>query len=281
MMFSKISPTTFKDIQTGAGILVDEFDPATKKFGHILGSTSGGINVKDAITTSDLGDDIDNCPKNMKELMQLDGHNVTASCSFATMSEELAVMAAAASDIDPEDPSHIILRNDFEDRDFKNIWWLGDYGDVNTGDDAGFIAIHLMNAINTGGFSIQTQDRQKGKFDVTFTACYSMDDPDRVPFELFVRHGGAEPEPITITMTPDTLSLNTDDHDSDTVTVSYNADVEDVKWASSADEYATVSGTGKTATVTAVDTGEADITATIEVDGQTYTATCKVTVGGA
>ena len=71
------------------------------------------------------------------------------------------------------------------------MWWIGDYSDKNTGANAGFVAIHLMNALNTGGFQIQSTDKAKGIFDFTFTGHYSIDEPDTVPYEVFIKTGTA------------------------------------------------------------------------------------------
>ena len=49
-----------------------------------------------------------------------------------------------------------------------------------------------MNALNTGGFKIKSSDKAKGQFDFEFTGHYSMDKPDTVPFEIYVKAGTAE-----------------------------------------------------------------------------------------
>lgn len=293
MTFDKLYENTFKELQMNAGIIVDDFDPKTRKIGKILGATSGGITIADQISTTDLGEDIDNCPKNMKELMQLDSHNVTAAGTFVTVNATQAVRLAAAAKIDPDDPTHIIPQNDLTDDMFQSVWFLGDYSDKNSGEKAGYLAVHLLNAINTGGFNLKTTDKAKGQFSFTFTACYSMDDPEQVPYEIYVRGGegessgdggnddGGEDAPITISLDKDTLSLNMDDHATDTLTVTTNAGADNVTWTSSNDEVATVDETGETVTVTAVGAGSAEITASVTAAGNTYTAKCEITVEGA
>ncbi len=46
-----------------------------------------------------------------------------------------------------------------------------------------------MNALNTSGFQIQSADDGKGTFSFEFTGHYSMDDPETVPFEIYVKAG--------------------------------------------------------------------------------------------
>lgn len=194
MKFTQIPETAFQNIQLNAGILVDAFTPATGTIGNLLGATTGGVSFNDAIEYSDYGDDIDNCPKNMLELKRLESHGVTLSGTFITISASTAKLLAAAADVDAEDATHIVPRNDLLTSDFDDIWWIGDYSDVNTGDNAGFIAIHLLNALNTSGFQIKSTDKGKGQFAFEFTGHYSMDAQDTVPYEIYIQQGES-PEP--------------------------------------------------------------------------------------
>ena len=113
------------------------------------------------------------------------------SGTFITVTASTAKKLAAAADVDDQDATHIVPRNDVLDEDFEDIWFVGDYSDQNTGASAGFIAIHLMNALNTGGFQIQTTDKEKGQFAFEFTGHYSMAAQDTVPYELYVKAGTA------------------------------------------------------------------------------------------
>lgn len=271
MKFTKIPADTFQQIQLNAGILVDEFNPADLTIGKILGATTGGINFTATPTFSDYGEDIDNCPKNTKELKKLDSIEAAMSGTFATVSASLAKTLVGAADVDILDLTHVIPRNDVLQSDFKDIWWVGDYSDVNNGDSAGFCAIHLRNALSTGGFQIQSTDKGKGQFAFTFTGHYSMDKQDEVPYEIYVKQGGSEP-------TPEILL------DKHSVTVEKDASVqllagtipagETVTWDSASDAVATVSS----GTVTGEGEGNTVITASITVDGVTYTDTCTVIV---
>lgn len=189
MKYTQIPSTAFQNIQLNAGILVDNFTPTTGVLGNLLGATTGGVNFTDSVEYVDFGEDIDNCPKNMLELKQLDSHDVKMSGTFVTLSASTAKLLAGAADIDSSNSTHIIPRNDILETDFTDIWWIGDYSDKNTGANAGFVAIHLMNALNTGGFQIQSTDKGKGQFAFEFTGHYSMNAQDTVPYEIFIRQG--------------------------------------------------------------------------------------------
>ena len=271
MKYTQIPATAFQNIQLNAGILVDAFNPATGVIGNILGATSGGVNFTDSVEYKDFGEDIDNCPKNTKELKQLDSHDVKMSGTFVTLSAETAKILAGAADVDGTDATHIIPRNDLVNGDFKTIWWVGDYSDENTGENAGFVAIKMLNALNTGGFQIQSTDKDKGKFAFEFTGHYSMNSQDTVPYEIYVKQGSGSSTPF---ISLNTHSIEIEDGETFTFSVAKNPADASVTWASDDASVASVAN----GVVTAESTGNAIITASITVDGVTYNDTCTVVV---
>lgn len=194
MKFTKIPQDTFKNIQLNAGILLSNFDPKTASVqnGGILGATSGGVSFNATPSYKDMGEDIDNCPKNTKELKRLESMDIKMSGTFATVTAQTAKMLTAHADIDASDESHIVPRTDIKDEDFTDLWWVGDYSDENGEKNGGFCAIHMMNSLSTGGFKIQSGDKEKGKFAFEFTAHFSIADQTKVPFEMYVKAGTAE-----------------------------------------------------------------------------------------
>ena len=196
--FTQIPIDTFKKLQLGAGLLTSNFDPATGELtaANIIGATSGGVSFEATPSFSDFGEDIDNCPKNTKELKELDSWDAKMSGSFVTMDTTAAVSVIGAAAVASDDPTKVVPRNSVNDTDFKDIWWIGDYSDVN--DDgsstgkAGFIAIRLINALSTGGFKIQSGDKAKGAFEFEYTGHYSIENIDTVPFELYIKAGSAD-----------------------------------------------------------------------------------------
>lgn len=194
MKYTKIPTDTFKNLQLNAGVLLKSFDVETQTMAadSIVGATSGGVSFTAVPSFIDFGEDIDNCPKNMKEMKKLDSWEAKMSGTFASVSKSLAKTLVGAADLSG---SKIAPRNDLADADFSDLWWVGDYSEVNedgtsTG-KAGFIAIHLLNSLSTGGFSIQSSDKGKGQFEFEFTGHYSMEDQDKVPFEVYVQEGAA------------------------------------------------------------------------------------------
>lgn len=275
MKYTQIPSTAFQNIQLNAGILVDGFTHATGVIGNLLGATSGGVNFTDSVEYKDFGEDLDNCSKNMLELKKLDKHEVKMSGTFVTINADTAKWLAGAADVDDLDATHIIPRNDVLASDFKDIWWIGDYSDENTGDNAGFVAIHMMNALNTGGFQIQSTDKGKGKFAFEFTGHYSMDAQDTVPYEIYIQQGNSTPVPaVLINKHITSIKVGA----TETLTAETIPAGKTVTWSSSATTYAQVTSGG---VVSGEAEGQAIITASITVDGVTYTDTCTVVVTAA
>lgn len=198
MKFTQIPTDTFATLQLNAGILLKGatgFNPATGAIttANILGATSGGINVTCVPEYIDFGEDVDNCPKNMKELKKLDNWECKISGTFVTVSTNLVRMMLGAADIDGTDTTKVTPRIDLNQSDFDDVWFVGDYSDKNGATNGGFVAIHLLNALSTGGFSMQTADKEKGQFEVEFTGHVSIDAQEVVPMEFYVKAGTAEP----------------------------------------------------------------------------------------
>lgn len=192
MKYTQIPADAFKNIQMNAGVLLESFNPSSAVVGNIIGATSGGVKFTATPEFSDYGDDIDNCPKNMLELKKLTSWEAKMSGTFISVSADLAKMLVGAGDVDDSDNTKIIPRQDILKTDFKDIWWVGDYSDINNGENAGFCAIHLLNALSTGGFQIQSSDDGKGTFSFEFTGHYSMDAQDTVPFEIYIKEGSED-----------------------------------------------------------------------------------------
>ena len=89
-------------------------------------------------------------------------------------------------------PEKITPRNDLQLSDFADVWWVGDYSSLNGSTNGGFVAIHLINSLSTGGFSTQSGDRAKGQHAFEFTGHYSNENPDAVPFEIYIKQGTTE-----------------------------------------------------------------------------------------
>lgn len=177
--FTKIPQNTFSALQLDAGVLLKNFDPETAAEPadeDIITATTGGINATCIPTYSDLGEDVDNVPINMKELKHLDSWECKLSTTGIGTSPELIRYALGAADIDG---NKITPRRDLKQTDFATIWWVGDRA------DGGMVAVKLMNALSTGGLSLQTTKNGKGQVQIELTGHVSINAQDTMPMEWY------------------------------------------------------------------------------------------------
>lgn len=196
MKFTRIPTNTFQNLQMNAGVIATDFTPGTGTLDEadILGATTGGLTVTCVPEFADMGEDIDNCPKNTKELKKITGYTVTVSGTLVTISAAATKTLIGAADVAS---NKITPRMDLDPTastgDFGDIWIVGDYSDKNGATNGGFVACHVINALSTGGFSLVTSDGEKGQFAFEFTGHTSISAQDTVPFEMYVQAGSAEP----------------------------------------------------------------------------------------
>ena len=182
---TKIPQNTFEGLQVDAGVLLTTFDPAdpTITDAAIICATTGGITVSCVPTYSDYGEDVDNCPNNVKELKRLDGWDCKMSTTSLGTSLESIRLALGAADITSAS-SKITPRRQLTQNDFSDIWWVGDRA------DGGLVAVKLINALSTGGFSLQTTKNGKGQISIELTGHVSINDQDTVPMEFYSLDAG-------------------------------------------------------------------------------------------
>lgn len=179
--FTVIPQDTFEGMQLDAGVLLKTFNPAAvaaPKDTDIICATTGGINATCVPTYSDLGEDVDNCPANMKELKHLDSWESKMAFTSLGTSKENIRMGLGAADIDA-DTGAIIPRRDLKQTDFSDLWWVGDRA------DGGCVAVQLKNALSTAGFSLQTTKSGKGQVSVELTGHVSINDQTTMPMLFY------------------------------------------------------------------------------------------------
>lgn len=194
MRFTKVPTDAFQKLQINAGILTTDFTPATGAVGSDgqIGATTGGIQFTATPSWTDFGDDVDNCPKNMKEMKRLESWEAKISGTFINADTKIAKRLLSAADIGTSDTTKVTPRNSLSDSDFSDIWLVGDYSNQNGEENGGFIAIRLINALSTNGFQLKTADKAKGQFSFEFTGHYSASAQDTPPFEIYIKAGTAE-----------------------------------------------------------------------------------------
>lgn len=271
MKFTQMPVDAFEKLQLNAGILVDAFVPATGEIGNILGATSGGIQFNSNPSFEDFGEDVDNCPPNMKELKRLVAFDPQMAGTFLTCTPSMIAGLIGAADVSVSDTTKVVPRQELESSDFEDLWWIGDYSDVNSGSSAGFLAIHLLNALNQSGFQIQSGKNAKGQMAFEYHGHYSMNAQDTVPFEIYCKGSGSSEEHFVLL---DKHSVSISSTGSVTLKATTNPVSQTVTWTSGSTSVATVSD----GVVSAEGTGNTLITASMTYGGVTYTDTCTVVV---
>lgn len=264
MKFTKINPNTFNELQVNAGVLVKSFDPSTGILNEedIITSTTGGITVAAKPSFDDFGDDIDNCKKNCRELKRLTDMEVTVSLTALNINEETIKLALGAADTD-SNTGAIVPRVDLAQTDFKTIWFIGDLS------NNGYIAIKLIDALSTDGFSLKTSDKGKGNVSLTLTAHTNLNEQDKYPVEFYI---GTPDGVSSITLNKHSLTIA--DGDTATLVATTVPSGETVVWSSSDTDVATVAA----GVVTAEAEGACVIIAKITVDNKDYIDSCEVIV---
>ena len=184
--FTVIPQSTFEEMQMDAGVLLKNFDPAQPAApadADIICATTGGITVTCAAEYSDLGEDVDNCPNNTKELKHLDSWDCGLEFTSLGTSPEAIKLALGAADIDGTNTAKIVPRRDLEQTDFSDVWWVGDRA------DGGLVAVKLINALSTEGFELQTTKNGKGQVSVNLRGHVSINAQDVVPMEFYSIEG--------------------------------------------------------------------------------------------
>lgn len=179
MKFAQIPQDTFEAMQLEAGMLLKTFDPESAEAPadeDIICATTGGITINCAPTYSDMGEDVDNAPVNVMELMKQDGWDCSIAFTALSTSTEFIRTALGAADVDG---NKVTPRRELKQSDFKDVWWVGDKA------GGGWVAVKLLNALSTSGLSLKTTKSGKGQISVTLTGHVSVTAQDVVPMEFY------------------------------------------------------------------------------------------------
>lgn len=185
--YTKISAKAFETMQFNAGLVLSKFDTSGTTAvtdEDIISATTGGVTIRCVPVTTDLGEDVDNCPKDTVEMMQIDSYDCGIELTALNVSEKVIKLAIGAADASSNTITPRMEYNtDADTGDFKDVWWVGDLV------GGGFAAVKLTNAISTGGLTLKTNDKGKGQLSVSLKGCVRMGS-DKVPMEFYVSTDG-------------------------------------------------------------------------------------------
>lgn len=188
---TQVPADVFKYITKNAGVIANAFTPTTGTLNKadIKGATTGGLTFTDKPSYKDVGEDIDNMPKNTMELMEIESREVSIAGTFVSLTPHTIKDIIGAADITTGSttPGTITPRDTLKISDFQNeLWFITDYG------KGGWIAVQIKNVLNEEGLSVKSTDKEKGQFAFTFKAHYSSANISEVPYKIYYKEGTAE-----------------------------------------------------------------------------------------
>ena len=174
---------TFENIEMGAGMIAYKFEPENPGAlvpEDVAFATTGGVTVACEPTYSDMGEDVDNCPEGLLELMHLDGWNCRFETTALAASADTIQLALGAADAEDKNGyKEIVPRKVLRVTDAKDLWWVAPKT------NGGAVAVCLKNAL-CGGFSLKTGKNAKGQTTISITGHPTVETQDEVPMRFFV-----------------------------------------------------------------------------------------------
>lgn len=216
LKYAQVPANLYKEIAFGSGMLCESFDVETFVASSPICGTSGGFTLEATRSYIDIGAGIDNMPENTMENKRIETTKYGFNTTAVSAGPEMIKTALGAADIEELSNGVIKItpRPDIKSGDFKNLWWIVDYSDINTGEKAGFMAFHYRNTFTTSGLSLKSTNKDKATFDLKFEAHYSIENINDEPFTAYMFKGGNKITPLVVTSAPGETSGTT------TITVS-------------------------------------------------------------
>ena len=193
MKYTKVASDAFEKLTLNAGIICRTFVPDTGVVTDIIAATTGGLTFAENPTYTDFGEDVDNVPANTKQMLRITAYDPVISGTQLTLDAATIAELIGGADVETASTAGVTKispRAVLKETDFKDLWFIVDYSDVNTGTTAGFVAIHLMNSLNRAGFQLQTGKNAKGQSTFEYHGHYDITDEDQTPpFEVYIKKG--------------------------------------------------------------------------------------------
>lgn len=179
--FTRISADAFNKFAIDAGLVLNKFDVtgATEvEDADIVCATTGDVSATCVPTYSDMGEDVNNCPNGMMELMNLDGWETRVTFTALDITPETFKLSLGAADIEE---GKVVPRMTLDtEKDFSDIWLVFDLL------HGGYAAVHLINALSTAGLSLTLTKSGKGNLQVEMGGHVSIKNQKTVPMEFYV-----------------------------------------------------------------------------------------------
>lgn len=188
-LLSQLPTDVWEALTTGSGIVLSTFSPTQELAEqnlqqNILFATDGGVTLTLNTTYRDHASGLDNAPTDTKQLADIESVEATMGGTAKTFSKTNIPYFLPHSNVSELENgvTEISIRRKIEAEDFKSCWLVAPYGTK-----GGFVAAHLKDCLNTGGFSWQTANNDKSSFPFTFKGFSDLESPEEVPLKIYVK----------------------------------------------------------------------------------------------
>lgn len=186
--YSGFTEATAENLLLDAGAFFVNYEVDTDTFetavtgGKLLGATRGGGNFTATPTIRKI--EVDGVKGDAKGLKVIDEWVVNITANVLEVTKDALAKALTASEVDETTNAEydiIKAKNYIELTDYiDNITWVGKLSGT-----AEPVIIQVLNAINTQGLTLQTQDKNEAVIAMTFTGHYDAEELDNPPFAIF------------------------------------------------------------------------------------------------
>lgn len=179
---TRITADAAEKMQINAGILLTEFDienPVEPDDSAIACETTGDYSITCVPTTEDLFSDVNNAVTNTMEGKHITGWDCGLTVTALSVTKETLLMSLGAADIGEDGGVH--PRDNYKLTDFKPFTWIADMID-----DTKLLCVTMDNTVSTGGLSITTTNRGKGRLGLTLKPHASLKDQTKIPMAFYV-----------------------------------------------------------------------------------------------
>ena len=187
-IISGFTSKTPEHLLLDSGAFFKNFDVATDTFesavtaGKLIGATRNGGKFDAIPEIRQI--EVDGVKGPAKGLEMLDAWNVTIGANVLEITTDTLAMALASTEVDSttNEKYDIIKANNVIELDdyIDNITWVGTL----SGSEEPVI-IQVLNALNMGGLSLQTQMKNEAVTALNFTGHYTADDLNTPPFVIY------------------------------------------------------------------------------------------------
>lgn len=183
----QIPEQAYNELTLGPGVIASDFNPYTGVLNQpdIL-AYAEDVSFSAEPIVSEMRNAADNLPKNVLDLMRLDGWNAALKGRFISVNPPLMNIMLMGSSQSSGQVSKIAPGRSGAVSS-KDLWFICDYSCVFGGAEGGFFAVKLKNTFSSGGIRLGSKDSGLMGFDFCFTVGQLLTDGNAC-FEVYIKN---------------------------------------------------------------------------------------------